>query len=63
MRQKIRTIMEIPTKDQIYDNVSFKLGAFMKRFWENRPDDLFKMNTRKAGHILALAENMQQISR
>jgi hypothetical protein len=62
MKQRIRNIIEIPTKDQIYYNVSLKLGAFMKRFWESRPDS-FKMNTRKPGEILALAENMQQISR
>lgn len=33
MKRGIRTIMEYPTKDQIFDSVSFKLGAFYKRFW------------------------------
>lgn len=62
MKRGIRTILEVPTKDQIYDNVSFKLGAFYKRFWENKVEGL-KQNTRKAGEIIALAENMQEISR
>jgi hypothetical protein len=62
MKRGIRTIMEVPTKDQIFDNVSFKLGAFYKRFWENKTEGL-KQNTRKAGEIVALAENMQQICR
>jgi hypothetical protein len=48
----------LPTKDQIYDNVSFKLGAFYKRFWQNS-EEVYKQNTRKAGEIVALAENMQ----
>jgi len=62
MKRTIRSIMEVPTKDQIYDNVSFKLGTFYKRFWENKTDYL-KQNTRKAGEIVALAECMQQIAR
>ena len=62
MKRGIYSIMLVPTKDQIYDNVSFKLGAFYKRFWENKYDGL-KQNTRKAGEIIALAENMQQTAR
>lgn len=54
--------MEAPTKDQIYDHVSFKLGAFYKRFWDNNLDSL-KKNTRKAGQIIALSENMQKMCR
>jgi hypothetical protein len=62
MKRGIKSIMEVPTKDQIYDNVSFKLGAFYKRYWENKVEGL-KKSTRKAGEIIALAENMQQTSR
>jgi hypothetical protein len=62
MKQRLRNIMEVPTKDQIYDNVSFKLGAFYKRFWDNNVSFL-KKNTRKAGQIIALSENMQKVSR
>jgi hypothetical protein len=58
MRQRIRNIMEVPTKDQIYDNVSFKLGAFYKRFWENKTDYL-KQDACKAGEIVTLAEKMK----
>jgi hypothetical protein len=58
MKQTIRNIMEVPTKDQIFDNVSFKLGAFYKRFWENKFDGL-KQNTRKAGEIVTMAEKVQ----
>jgi hypothetical protein len=50
--------MEVPTKDQIYDNVSFKLGAFYKQYQKNKYDELNKY-TRKAGEIIALSENMQ----
>lgn len=58
MKRGIRTILEVPTKDQIYDNVSFKLGAFYKRFWQNKFEGL-KQSTRKAGEMIALAENMR----
>jgi len=62
MKRGIRTIMEVPTQDQIYDNVSFKLGAFYKRFWENTFDGL-KQSTCKAGEIIGLVEKMKQVSR
>lgn len=62
MKRNIRTIMEYPTKDQVFDSVSFKLGAFYKRFWENKYEGL-KQNTKKAGEIIALAEKMHEITR
>lgn len=48
MKRKLETIMELPTQDQIFDNVSFKLGAFYKRFWRNKFKGI-KQNTRKPG--------------
>ena len=54
--------MELPTKDQIYDNVSFKLGAFHKRFWENKSEGLIQ-STLKAGQIVTMASNMKSITR
>jgi hypothetical protein len=54
--------MELPTKDQIYDNVSFKLGAFHKRFWENKSEGLIQ-STLKAGQIVAMASHMKTITR
>ena len=54
MKRQIRTIMELPTEDQVYDNISFKLGAFYKRFWENQTQG-FDQSTRKAGEIIAMA--------
>jgi len=54
--------MELPTEDQIYDNISFKLGAFYKRFWENQTQGL-EQSTRKAGEIVALSSNMKSITR
>ena len=54
--------MELPTEDQIYDNISFKLGAFYKRFWENQTQGL-EQSTRKAGEIIAFASKMKTITR
>jgi hypothetical protein len=54
--------MELPTEDQIYDNISFKLGAFYKRFWQNQTQGL-EQSTRKAGEIIAMASKMQSITR
>ena len=62
MKRRLVSIMERPTKDQIYDNVRFKLGAFHKRFWENKSEGLVQ-STIKAGQIVAMASNMKSITR
>jgi hypothetical protein len=54
--------MEVPTKDQVFDFVSFKFGALYKRYWRNTLANL-KQSTFKAGEIIALAERMREITR
>jgi hypothetical protein len=62
MLLRLRNLMELPTKDQIFDFVSFKFGALYKRYWRNTLKFL-KQNTHKAGEIIALAEKMREITR